>query len=208
MTGTGIQRHYLDALGRRHRPPAATVAAITRAMAGRRSGRRRSDRRPRRRAPGGRSRRAAAGRRHDADDRAAAAAGRADRLSPDRAHGAARRAADRRAVRVLSAAGFPRLGLGHSALCGAVAAQLGDRRPRRPAAARAVGAAGGRGTGVDQPARRPGAAAAAAAEPVLSVEPALSQPAVPEHRGGAGRARPAGVRGLSPGGAVPSIASR
>ena len=31
---TGIQRHYVDALGRRHRPPSATVAAITRAMSG------------------------------------------------------------------------------------------------------------------------------------------------------------------------------
>jgi 4-alpha-glucanotransferase len=34
VTRTGIQRHYVDALGRRHRPPAATVATIARAMAG------------------------------------------------------------------------------------------------------------------------------------------------------------------------------
>jgi len=29
-----IQRHYVDALGRKHRPPAATIAVITKAMAG------------------------------------------------------------------------------------------------------------------------------------------------------------------------------
>jgi 4-alpha-glucanotransferase len=31
---TDIQRHYVDALGRRHRPPSTTMAAITRAMEG------------------------------------------------------------------------------------------------------------------------------------------------------------------------------
>jgi 4-alpha-glucanotransferase len=32
VTRTGIQRHYLDALGRRRRPPASTIAVIARAM--------------------------------------------------------------------------------------------------------------------------------------------------------------------------------
>jgi hypothetical protein len=31
---TGIQRHYVDALGRRHRPPASSVATIEAAMRG------------------------------------------------------------------------------------------------------------------------------------------------------------------------------
>ncbi|MEO7273662.1 MAG: 4-alpha-glucanotransferase, partial [Vicinamibacterales bacterium] len=38
MTNSAIQRHYVDALGRRHRPPAATVDVITTAMAGAPSG--------------------------------------------------------------------------------------------------------------------------------------------------------------------------
>ena len=34
MSNPAIQRHYVDALGRRHRPPAATIDAITKAMSG------------------------------------------------------------------------------------------------------------------------------------------------------------------------------
>ena len=71
--------------------------------------------------------------------RSAAARRSSRRIPPDRAQEATRGAADRRSARVLPAGGSARVGLGDTALCRAVAPQLGHRRSRRSAPAGRVG---------------------------------------------------------------------
>ena len=169
MSDPAIQRHYVDALGRRHRPPAATIDAIAKAMAGRAW---------RRRSRAGRAQRARA--RRSAPPRSASRTARrpTDRPSPAGRFPARlpsapqeRRAGsppDRGPVRVLPARRLPHLGLGDSALCRAIAPELGHRGSRGSSAARALGEVTRRGDRDDQPAGCAAAAPAAAGQPVPS----------------------------------------
>ena len=78
-----------------------------------------------------------------------------------------------------------RVGLGRAALRRPVVRELGHRRPRRPAPAGPVVGTGWAPAAGGQPAPRPRPARPAGAEPVLPEQPALPQPALPAHRGGA-----------------------
>ena len=187
---SGIQKLYVDALGRRHAAPRDTVRAIERAMT---AGPTSAGRGALVVRAGSRTRVGPAdvhlegggvlsiGRELPADLPA--------RLPRARRPERPAAAADRRACDVSSAGGSRHVGLGDSALCRALAPQLGHRRSRRSALAGALGPPAGRRHRADQPAGRAGPDDSAAAEPVFPLEPAFSQPAVPAHRGSGRRAR-------------------
>ena len=156
---SGIQKYYVDALGKRHAAPRDTVRAIERAMtAGPAIRRPRRARRPRRLED------VASGRPRSVSRTAASLA--IDRELPADLPARlprARRPDAASRVRLIVApatchlpADFAHVGLGDSALCRALAAQLGHRRSRRSALAGPLGARAGRRHRADQPAGRGG----------------------------------------------------
>jgi hypothetical protein len=90
------------------------------------------------------------------------------------------------------------VGMGGAAVRGAVLEELGPRRPRRPPDDRRLGGRAGRRDPGAQPAPRRRACAPPAGEPLLPVEPAVAQPALPpgggRPRARGGRRRPRGAR--------------
>src|SRR5439155_45406 len=104
----------------------------------------------------------------------------------------------------LSGAVASGLGLGGAALCDALVALLGHRRPLRPESARPLGRRPGREHDLDKSTLRAAAASHAAVEPLLPLEPPLREPTLSPDRGGAGgrdarwRARATGGPGPRP----------
>src|SRR5262249_50173833 len=91
----------------------------------------------------------------------------------------------------------PELGLGGPALRDAIERKLGDRRPRRSPPARSLVDATGGPTPPRQSAFGADPGRAIRAEPLLSIEPTVPQPALPEHGRRVGCARSAARSGAA-----------
>src|SRR5450432_3761471 len=99
---------------------------------------------------------------------------------------------------MLSAVSSAHLGLGAATLLAAIAMELGNGRSGRFASDFRMGGGVGRRGDDDQSAVRYRAGAPAAAEPLLSEQPPVSEPAVSANRKSSRRARvPPGIRGIS-----------